>query len=114
FNYEEVVSTAITLEKAAILANKIENDILPEFGSRSIFRGVPVGGDSLIGVGVQQSEDGEQTRAYLAIFKGLDEETKKPEAAIYYEFKTGMVINDYDPETGKFTIEQNIPGELHL
>lgn len=113
FNYEEVVSTAITLEKAALLADKIENELLPNFGTKSLFRGVPVGGDSLIGVGIRH-EEGSPDIAYLAIFKALDEETKKPEVSIYYEFKTGMTINDYNPNTGEFTVEQNIPSELNV
>jgi hypothetical protein len=113
FNYEEVVNTAITLEKASTLLKKIEEDILPHYNEGiNTFKGIPVGGDSLIGVGLRSDEN--TKTSYLAIFKALDEETKKPEIAIYYEFKSGYVVNDYDPATGKFTVEQNIPSELML
>jgi hypothetical protein len=114
FNYEEVVSTALTLEKATTLLNKIENDILPKYSEgKDKFNGVPVGGNSLIGVGIKALDD-ENSVAYLAIFKELDEGTKKPEVAMYYEFKSGYTVDDYDPETGKFDVTQNIPGELML
>lgn len=112
FNYEEVTSTAITLEKAATLLSKIESDILPVYGSENRFRGIPVGGDSLVGVGIRQ--DGDNTISYLGIYKGLDENTRKPQSAIWYEFKAGYTVDDYDHETGQFNVTQNVPGELML
>lgn len=112
FNYEEVVNTAITLEKAATLLAKLENDILPNYGGdQDMFRGVPVGGDSLIGIGLR---GGEGKTSYIAIFKALDEQTKKPEVAMYYEFKSGYTVDDYDPGTGQFNVTQDVPGELML
>jgi hypothetical protein len=113
FNYEEVVSTAITLEKATTLADKIENDVLPAFKEgNEVFRGIPVGGDSLIGVGTKNHND--KMVSFVAIFKALDETTKKPEVAIYYEFKAGYTVDDYNPESGQFNVTQNVPGELTL
>jgi hypothetical protein len=113
FNYEEVVSTAITLEKAVTLLSKLESDIIPAYGSESKFRGVPVGGDSLIGIGTRMNDDGSYT-SYLGIFKALDENTKKPDVAIFYEFKAGYTVDDYNPSTGEFNVTQNVPGELML
>lgn len=113
FNYEEVVSTALTLEKATVLLSKIQEDVLPAFfDNKDIFRGVPVGGDSLIGAGIKATE--EKAIPYLAIFKSLNAETKKPESFIYYEFKTSYTVDDYDPEEGTFNVTQNIPSELKL
>lgn len=114
FNYDEVVATTLTLEKTAILLNKIETEILPVYGTQSVFKGVSVGGDSLAGVGLRMNADGTSSTAYFGIFKSLDENTKKPETVMYYEFKSAYTIDDYDPETGDFKMTQNVPGELLL
>jgi len=118
FDYDKVISTAITLEKVTVLIEKIEKDILPELSKdtpRSIFRGVPIGGDSLIGIGIRANEN-EPTNfvTYLGIFKSLDPSTKRPESAIFYEFRTSYSVDDYDAQTGEFTTTQNIQGELLL
>lgn len=111
FNYEVVVNTAITLEKAAVLVDRIEKDIIPAYQEgKETFRGVPVGGDSLIGVGVKKVND--DYAAYFGIFKSLDETTKKPETAIFYEFKTTYTVDNYNHETGDFSVTQGIPSEL--
>lgn len=113
FDYEKVISTAITLEKATILAEKIEREVLPAFyNNTEIFKGVPVGGDSLVGVGTKNM-DGEMI-AYFAIFKSLDENTKKPEVSMIYEFRSGYTVDNYNPQTGEFSISKNIPSELIL
>lgn len=116
FDYEQVIMTSITLEKISVLIDRIEKDIVPhlENPSKSIFRGVPIGGDSLIGVGVRVEEGDTNTvaKAYLAIFKNLDPSTKKPESGIFYEFKRSYTVDDYDPKTGEFSTTHDIQGEL--
>lgn len=112
FNYEETVNTAIILEKAVVLIKKIKEDILPKYGKEETFRGVSIGGNSLVGVGLKNVDD--KVVSFLAIHKGLDENTRKPQESIYYEFKTSYTVNDYDEKTGEFTVEQDIPSELLL
>lgn len=113
FDYEQVFSTAITLEKAGVLIDKIENDLLPAITEKKeVFKGVSVGGDSLIGVGTKVQDDSVIT--YFAVFKKLDETTKQPDSSIYYEFKTTYTVDDYNPETGSFTITQGVQSEINL
>ncbi|NNV04736.1 hypothetical protein, partial [Brevibacillus sp. MCWH] len=93
FDYEKLISTAITLEKATILAEAVEKYVLPSFDEKKeIFKGVPVGGDSLVGVGIKVI-NGEPV-SYFGIFKSLDEKTKKPESFMIYEFKAGYSVDN--------------------
>ncbi len=112
FNYNEVMSTALTLEKATILLNAIKKEIIPDFGTKEIFKGVSIGSASLIGVGVTKKEN--EYIPYIALFKELDESTKKPSSFMYYEFRKSYTINDYNPGDGSYTMTQNIPSELML
>jgi len=113
FNYDEVLSTALTLEKAQAILKFGKESILPAYneGTKKS-RFVKVGGNSILGIGTEQ-RGGEQI-AYITIFKNLDEETKKPEAQMLYQFKSSYSIDDYDPETGNYTITKGIPSEFML
>jgi hypothetical protein len=111
FDYEQNIATALTIEKAAILADKIRTDIFPAIGEgRDAFKGVPVGGDSLAGVGVK-TIDG-RIVTYFGIYKSLDPKTKRPSSMIHYEFRTTYTVDNYDPEKGSFEVTQDIQGEL--
>lgn len=113
YNYDEVIATTLTLEKATIIADAIDSKILPAFtNTESTFIGVTVSGDSLFGVGVRVVDT--TPTAYAAIFKGIDESTRKPETGIFYDFKTTSVIKDYDPTTGEYAKGDDVPGELLL
>lgn len=111
FNYNDVIPTAVTVEKAIVLVDRIEKDVYPAIEQKKeIFRGVPIGEDSLIGVGVRLIND--EPAAYFAIFKALDESTKKPEVAAFYHFRTGYTVDNYDPKSGQFDVTQGVQGEL--
>lgn len=112
FNYESSINTAITIEKATTLYNAILNDIIPSINNESKFKAVPVGVNSLIGVG-NIFKDGKNI-LYLAIYKNIDENTKKPSSYLYYEFKQSYTVDDYNETTGEFTISEGIPSEILL
>lgn len=114
FDYEKVVNTALTLEKATILKEQIEKKILPAIENDEDKKvGVPVGGDSLIVVGTGKDMTG-KISPYIAIHKSLDAKTRKPEMSIHYEFSRGTAIEDYDAKTGEFTLVKDIHGELNI
>lgn len=114
FDYEKMVSTAISLEKAHILITKIEKDILPAIEkSENKVVGIPVGADSLLVIGTGLKLTGE-INPYLAIHKSLDPKTKKPELSMVYSFNKDMSIDDYDVETGTFEVGKNLNAELMI
>jgi hypothetical protein len=111
FNYDKLVSTAITLEKMIVLSNHIEDTIFPAIKAGvSAFKGVPVGDTTLVGVGVT-IEEGAPV-AYFVIYKGLDETSKKPESFLKYNFRTSYTVDNYDPIAGTHDITQGVQGEL--
>ena len=114
FDYERFVATSLNMEKAMLLLYKINKDIIPAIENdeeKNI--GINVGGDSLITVGTGKKITG-SIKPYLAIFKGLNPDTKKPEQSIFYEFKTSMTIDDYDANTGNYTVNEGYQAELYL
>lgn len=114
FDYEKVVSTALTLEKVTLLLKGIEKKILPaiEKGENETI-GVPVGSDSLFVVSTGKKTTG-SIRPYIAIYKSLDEKTKKPEMSIAYEFNKSYTVDDYDPDTGEYSTTKDINAEFDL
>jgi len=112
FNYDQVISTALTIEKAFILATKIEKDILPAIiNNEQKSVAVPVGADSLLLVSTGKDLTG-AIAPYLAIHKSLNQKTKLPELSMYYFFNTDMCIEDYDEKTGTFEIGLSLNAEL--
>ena len=114
FDYDKFVATSLNMEKAMLLLFKINKDILPaiENGEEKNV-GISVGGDSLVSVGTGVNLTG-SVRPYLAIYKGLNPDTKKPEQSIYYEFRKSMTIDDYNAETGSYTVEEGYDAEFNL
>lgn len=109
FDYETSVSTALTPEKALLLANKIEKEILPALEANTKKAvGITVGGNGLV---VVSTNDG---KPYVALFKGLDENTKKPESGIHYEFNNTFTVDEYDETTGSYNINEGNHTELNL
>lgn len=109
FNYNVVINTALSLEKLCTLEYLIENEIKPAMdNNEEIRRGVSIAGNSLLVIGTRAGE----TKAipYLAMFKNIDGETKRPENMIGYTFRQSIqIIDDYNEETGSFT-SHNIDG----
>ena len=113
FDYDVAMSTALTPEKALVLVDAINTKILPAFKEKkNASTGVPVGADSLISVGVVVKDD--VPTAYVGLYKSLDETTKKPESYILYNLRSGYTVDDYDAETGNFTVTEQVPQELVL
>lgn len=114
YNYEKVIATAITPEKAITLYKKMESKIFPAIANKTnASTGVIIGKDSLLVVGTGVGITGE-VRPYIAIHKSLNEKTKKPEVSMHYEFIRSTSVDDYDESNGAFTVEQDIHAELIL
>lgn len=114
FDYEATIQTTLTIEKAQVLLEKINEVILPAIREgKEASRSVIIGGDSLLYIGTGVKQFGE-VKPHLAIFKSLDADTKKPEIGIFYEFKTCSVISDYDHITGSFQQDSPVSAELSL
>lgn len=112
FDYETTVSTALTPEKALLLANKIEKEIFPALEAKTKKTvGITVGGNGLV---VVSTGMGDEAKPYIALFKGLDENTKKPESGIHYEFNNTFTVDDYDETTGSYNINEGNYTELNL
>lgn len=106
YNYEEGITTALTVEKVLTLVNEIKREIIPAIkaGENKVI-GIPIaGGTSLLTVSTGVKRFGE-VRPFVTIFKNLNPETKKPEQQLSYEFINGLVVNDYDENTGTFTTD---------
>jgi hypothetical protein len=114
FNYEKLVSTSISLQKAITLIEKIEKELLPAIESEENKNiGIPVGSDGILVIGTGKKITG-SIRPYIAIHKSLNEKTKKPEMSISYEFNRNISIDDYDAEDGTFTKSKEMHSELLL
>jgi len=112
FDYETTVSTALTVEKLTILINDFVEILLPALKENKIKSiGVPVGANSLFVIATGNKIIG-SNRPYAAIYKNLNEETKKPEMSICYEFNRSYRIDDYNEEEGTFEITSNLHSEL--
>ena len=106
YNYEEGITTALTVEKVLTLVNEIKREIIPAIkaGENRVI-GIPIaGGTSLLTVSTGVKRFGE-VRPFVTIFKNLSPETKRPEQQLSYEFINGLVVNDYDENTGSFTTD---------
>lgn len=102
FDYEHVVMTSLTVEKLQALHTAVMDRILPaiEAGEEKNVS-VIINMDSLVTIGTGVALN-KKVSPYVAIHKGLDPETRKPESSIYYEFKSAPIIEDYDVESGKY------------
>ena len=115
FDYDKSVSTSLTAEKVTLLLYKIQKEIIPAIESdedKSI--GIPLnGGESLLVVGTGKRLTNTIT-PFLAIHKSLNPDTKKPEMSMFYEFKKSSSIDDYNEQTGAYSLVSDIHSELKL
>lgn len=110
FNYEESFTTSLTIEKAQTFIDIIEEALTTE--KEKFFKGVPVGADSLIGLG--SVANGEERMFFLGIYKSLDPDTGIPKEKMLYEFTTMRIIEDYNDETGAFTSNETKQSQLKV
>ena len=110
FYYDRSVSTSLTIEKAAILLYRIENTIMPAIDAKEDKTiGIPTsGGETLLVVGTS-TRGTDTSKPYIGIFKGIKEDTRKPEIGMFYEFKAAQTIDDYNESDGTFTITEVLP-----
>ena len=114
YDYDKFVATSLNMEKVMLLLYKIKKDIIPAINENKEKNiGISIAGDSLVTVGTGKAIT-KSIRPYIAIHKGLNPETKKAEQSIYYEFKKTMTVDDYNPETGEYNVEDNIGAEFML
>jgi hypothetical protein len=114
FDYEISVVCTLNMEKAIVLSNAIENIILPAIkNDEDKTVSVTVGGDSLLAVGTGKALTG-KIRPFLAIYKTLDPDTRKPASWLHYEFTNTELIVDYDKGTGAYGLEYDTLTQLTL
>lgn len=99
YDYEKSIITSLPSGKIFALNTGIKNVILPalqEGKDKNI--GVQVGTDGLFIVGVKNG------KPYTALYKGIDNNTKKPANKIIFEFPNGSLIEDYDSDNGSYDV----------
>ena len=111
YDYNQVLATSLSLEKALILIKKTQELIYPAIQNnqdKSI--AVLIGGNNLVQIGYKA----EMKASYIGIHKGLDPESKKPQDSLYYQFvdSSEITIEDYDPETGNYSATTPVECEL--
>ena len=111
YDYNQVLATSLSLEKALILVKKTQELIYPAIQNaqdKSI--AVLIGGNNLVQIGYKA----EMKASYIGIHKGLDPESKKPQDSLYYQFvdSSEITIEDYDPETGNYSATTPVECEL--
>lgn len=113
FDWDQGISTALTIEKIVTMSGQIDEYILPALGTvgKTEFKGVNVGDNSIVGIGVRWNDDGPSV--YIAIYKGLDENSKKPESGLTYTFRTSFSVDHYSPESGDLELSK-VQGEFRL
>lgn len=112
YDYNQMVTTSLSLEKAMILITKIEKVIEPAIERGEVKSiAVLIGGNNLVQVG--SGLKGE-IHPFVGIHKALDPETKKPQDSLFYEFidSSQITIEDYDFETGSYTGSAPVQCEL--
>ena len=102
YDYEKTVSSALSVDKVAMLWKKIKDEIIPAIeNNEEKSSGVVVGSNSLIVISTGKDKTG-NIRPFIAIHKALNEDSKLPELSIYYEFNQVQSIDDYSPDRGSY------------
>lgn len=117
FDYNQAISTSLTIDKAMILLKKIDEVILPAiYEGRVASTAVLIGLNNLVQIG--SGLKGE-VRPFVAIHKGLDADSKIPTESIYYEFVNSndqslSTIDNFDPETGSYESSATVHAEFFV
>lgn len=107
FDYNQVISTALSTEKALKISELIDTHVIPSLlEGVKVSKGVPIGVDSAVVVGVNEDQSG-QHYAFLAITKNIDGETKIPKEVLVYQFTNQLVIDKYDFQEGEFDVSND-------
>jgi hypothetical protein len=114
FDYNTTISTALTMEKLMNLLYKVDKVIMPAIMNneeKSI--GIQLAGNSLLvlSTGVKRFNT---VKPYIGLHKSINPSTRIPETSIYYEFKTGESVDDYNDSDGSCNYTNDIPTEFLL
>lgn len=99
FDYDQVVNTAITIEKATALLSKIPVIKQAFAEGKNANASIEVSGNNLVTIGTQ-SINGANVY-FFGVHKELSEK-RIPKFSMYYQFRTVDVIDNYDPKSGEF------------
>lgn len=118
FDYNKAVSTALTLDKVMLLMYKINKEIIPAIeNSEEKVIGIQIGGNaspvSVLVVGTGVARFGKVT-PYIGLHKALNSSTRVPEMSIFYQFKNGECIDNYNESDGTCDYSNDIPVEFYL
>lgn len=111
FDYERVMSTALSVNKACELLDDVPRIVKAFEEGREASSYVDVSGVNLVGYGTMKYKD--RQIYYFAIHRNLDN-AKIPELSAYFEFPRSYRIQDYDPKTGEHGRGQIPGGEFML
>ena len=99
FDYEQVINTALSIEKATAMLEKIEDVRKAHAEGKDASRSVDVSGNNLVTIGTKVVNG--VGIYYFAIHKELSEK-RIPKMSMYYQFRTIDIIDNYDPANGEF------------
>ena len=111
-DYEQNLSTALTVEKANVILSFIKDGVIPAMKNDTTFSKAVQVSDSL--VGVAYGPLGGQKVPFIFLHKNIDERTKLPKESMVYVFKELPVIEDYSPENGSFKLSGDPFSELNV
>jgi hypothetical protein len=111
FDYDQVVSTALSVNKAIELFSNVKAIKDAYIAGEETSRYVSISEVNLLGIGTKKIDD--RMVFFFAIHKQLND-NRIPQASMYYEFLIGDVIKDYDPKTGEFDKADSSFGEFEL
>ena len=115
FDYDQSAISALNSTKALVLVKHIDEIIENDYVAKGIkfCKGVPIGNNHGIFVGVNTPRDGGDAYAYVMIARNIDPETKKPETAMYFQFVPAISV-EYDIETGNNSVDKLPSIDLEL
>lgn len=110
FDYQTQLNTALSPEKMMVLDYIIKTSVKPALeNNEEVNKGIPVS-SGLICVGTKKVDYGEaigeKVTPFIAIYKGINETTKKADSGLIYFFNIeNTVVSDYDMSTGNSGLE---------
>lgn len=111
FDYEQVVSTALSMNKAVEILSYCDKIWDAHVAKEEVSCYVNISGVNLLGIGTKNIDD--KNVIFFAIHKQLND-NRIPQMSMYYEFLPGEIITNYDPTTGTFGKEASGRGEFEL
>lgn len=111
FDYDRQVSSAIPANKVNELLDAVPRIIKAFADDKDANAYVDVAGNNLVGIGTLKKSG--HRFYYFAIHRNLDDD-KIPEVSAYFEFPKSYRIEDYDPASGKHSMNEIAGGEFPL